>query len=80
MQTVEKQADLIIIDIKDDKDKYYVKRNEKAKLMSDAYTLIGCIYYRQNQIELALQNFAIAYDVSQDYHVIDNPNLSKTKE
>lgn len=44
MQTIEKQA--AEIRIEPEKDKDFVQRNEKNKLLSDSFVMLGCIYYR----------------------------------
>lgn len=47
--------------------------DEKCKLLSDSFVLMGCVYYRLGQLELAIQNFAVALDYAYDYVVIQDP-------
>lgn len=60
MQTVEKQAQQVQINAAEDPK--FVLQNQKTRLMTDAYTLIGCIYWRLGQLDLALQQYAQALD------------------
>ena len=60
MQTVEKQAQQVQINAAEDPK--FVLQNQKTRLMTDAYTLIGCIYWRLNQLDLALQQYAQSLD------------------
>jgi len=48
--------------------------------MTDAYTLIGCIYWRLNQLDLALQHYSMALDQAYEYQLMENPNLPSSKK
>lgn len=77
MQTVEKQAQQVQINAAEDPK--FVLQNQKTRLMTDAYTLIGCIYWRLNQLDLALQQYAQALDQAYNYQLMPNPNLAPNK-
>ncbi|CAL6007362.1 Dynein_binding protein [Hexamita inflata] len=78
MQTVDKQAQQIQINENDDKN--FALRNEKTKLMADAFTLIGSIYYRLNQLDLALQQFSQALDQAFLYTIMDSNQINRARK